>query len=301
MLTLTQAYTRTQDITGVGQDATSLINFKMDINQGLRLFKNAARRYWTRVEKTTDIVQSQQSYTLPEDCVRITQVKATYGGFQYPLEEISSEHRWNQLNVIPSVTTGTPQFYFVRGRNEVLLWPVPSMNVTAGLDVSYEPRMADMSVDDITTATTGATVTVGQGTTTVTASSPIFSQSLVGTYFTVTDGTDGLWYKIAGFSSTTVVTLENYYQGVSGSGRSFLVGSVPDIPEDYHMALVYYACYNFYLKRKDVNIANNYWAMFEEHLKEFKMTYSSKSTGVVTNSAGGTPFNIWTLPPTNMS
>jgi len=297
MLSFTQAYTRTADITGVGVDAVSLVNFKQDINQGLRLFKNAARRYWTRADKTTDIIQGQQSYTLPEDCVRITQVKANYGGYSYPLEEISSEHRWNQLNVIPSVTTGTPQYYFVRGRNEILLWPVPSLTITAGLDVSYEPRLIDMSIDDITTGT----MTVANGSTTITASGTPFGQNLIGAYFTVTDGTDGLWYKVAGFTSTSILTLENYYQGVSGAGRSYLVGDVADIPEDYHMALVYYACYNFYLKRKDIDVANSYMSMFNQLLKQYEQVYSNKSTGVVSNSGGGSAFNVWTLPPNAMS
>jgi hypothetical protein len=88
MLTFTNAISRTTSITGVGTDTNSINEFKADLNQGLRIFKNSARRYWSRVDKSTNLVASQQYYTLPEDCVRITQVKIVSNGFVYPLEEI---------------------------------------------------------------------------------------------------------------------------------------------------------------------------------------------------------------------
>lgn len=295
MMTFTQLTARAQDIVGT-TDATVTTYLKQDINQGLRLLKNSVRRYYTRVEKTADLVASQQYYTLPEDCVRITEVKVT-NGMVYPLVQVSSEFRWNQLNVVPTVTINIPNFYFVRGRNELGIWPTPSATITSGLTVSYEARVPDMSMTDLTVGT----LTVTNGSTTITHSGTSFSQQMIGAYVTVNDDTDGLWYRVAGFTSTSVLTLENYYQGIGGAGRTFLLGVTPDIPEDYHLALVYFAAYNFFLRRKDMFMANMYQGLFNDLREQYKQAYSSKTTGVVSTQVPSDRFNIFQIPPQNIS
>jgi hypothetical protein len=294
MLTFTQATARVLSIVGTS-DTDTTTNAKQDINQGLRLFKNAARRYWTRQEKTASLVASQQYYQLPSDVVRVTQVKVVSNGFTYGLEEVSSEKMWNDLNVIPAVTVNVPTYYFVRGYNEIGLWPVPSTAVASGLVVSYEPRLADMTIDDVT-----GTATVSNGSVSVTDSATGFNQSMIGRWFQVTDGTDGNWYKVGGFTSTSVLTLENFYQGLSGSGRNYLIGQVPDIPEDYHLGLVYFAAYNFFLKRKDNNSSTMYFQMFDDLLKRYRNTYGDKTTGLVQNNLNSRRYNIFTQPPNNL-
>lgn len=294
MITFTQLYTRSMDIIGVNASTSTqdLTNVKQDINHALRLFKNAARRYWTRKEVTTNLVAGQQYYTFPEDMVRITEVKANTGGYNWPLVTVDSEALWNRFNVIPSNTVIVPQFYFVRGRNEIGLYPIPSVNQTAGLIVSYEPRMVDMSLDDTTTTT----VTVSNGSTSVTSPSAPFSPNMAGMYFSVNDGTDGNWYPIIAATSTTL-TLENYYQGQSESGATCIIGLVPDIPEEYHLGLVYYAAYQFYLKRNEMQNATLYKGLFEDLLMQFKETYAAKTTGVVQKPLTDNIFNIFWLPP----
>lgn len=294
MLTFTQACTRAADIVGIsttqaGQDVT---NIKFDINQALRLFKNNSRRYWTRKEVTTDLVAGQQYYTFPEDMVRVTQVKANTGGYNWPLVQVDSEALWNRFNVIPSNTVIVPQFFFVRGRNEIGLYPIPSVNQTAGLIVSYEPRMVDMSVDDTTTTT----VTVTNGSQSVTTPSTNFNTNMAGMYFSVTDGSDGNWYPITAATSTTL-TLENYYQGPSENTAPCIIGLVPDIPEEYHLGLVYYAAYQFYLKRNEDQNATLYKGLYEDLMQKFIEAYAAKTTGVVQKPLTDNIFNIFWLPP----
>lgn len=294
MLTFTQLYTRAMDIIGVSTTTSTqdLTNAKQDINHALRLFKNNARRYWTRKEVSTNLVAGQQYYTFPEDMVRITEVKANTGGYNWPLVQVDSEALWNRFNVIPSNTVIVPQFFFIRGRNEIGLYPTPSVNQTAGLIVSYEPRMIDMSLDDTTTTT----VTVTNGSNAVTSPSTSFSTNMAGMYFSVNDGTDGNWYPITAATSTTL-TLENYYQGISESGATCIIGLVPDIPEEYHLGLVYYAAYQFYLKRNEMQNATLYKGLFEDLLMQFKETYAAKTTGVVQKPLTDNIFNIFWLPP----
>lgn len=294
MLTFTQLTNRASDIVGTS-DTTTVTNIKQDLNQGLRLFKNAARRYWTRQEKTTNLVSSQQYYQLPSDVVRVTEVKVVANGLVFPLEEVSSEYQWNQLNIIPAVTINVPTYYFVRGYNEIGLWPTPSFNQTSGLTVSFEPRLTDMSIEDVT-----GTATVTVNSVTVTDSATSFTQSMIGRYLQVTDGTDGNWYKIGSYTSTSVIGLENYYQGITGS-RPYLIGQSPDIPEDYHLGLVYFAAYNFFLKRKDNNTATMYLNMFNDLLTQYRAAYSSKSTGVVQNQMNRMKYSIFSVPPNMMT
>lgn len=298
MLTFTQLYTRAADIVGVKTSVNSqaLTNIKQDVNQGLRLFKNASRRYWTRKEVTTNLVSGQQYYTFPEDMVRITEVKVTVGGFVRPVDLIDSEKIWNRLNIIPAMTVAVPTLAFVRGRNELGLYPVPSDNSTNGLIVSYEPRLRDMSLDDTT-----PTINTTLGSATVTAGSSVFTANMVGMYLSVTDGSDGNWYPISGYTSPTQITLENVYQGPSKTNVASIIGSVPDIPEDYHLGLVYYAAYNYYLKRKDAATAAGYKSLFDDLLAQYKRVYAAKTTGLVQDDLIPYNYNLFGLPPVNVT
>jgi len=86
---------------GVALSSTTSVSFlKQDVNQAVRLFKNAARRYWTRQEKVTNMVANQQYYQMPADFVRVTEVRVNSNGLNFPTILINSEHLWNKLNII---------------------------------------------------------------------------------------------------------------------------------------------------------------------------------------------------------
>lgn len=292
MFTFTQLKNRAIDITGVQTTSTTdVTNIVQDLNQGLRLFKNAARRYWTRKEVSANLVSNQQYYTFPEDMVRITEVRVNSNGLNFPVLQVDSEAMFNRINIIPAMTINLPMYYFIRGRNEIGLWPIPSQNVTAGLVVSYEARLPDMSLDD-----TVVTVGVTNGSTTVTSSSA-FLPTMVGMSFSVTDGSDGNWYPITTYNNASSLTLENYYQGITSPSATAIIGSVPDLPEDYHLGLVYFAAYNFFLKRKDNATATMYKALFEDLLTQYKEVYAAKTTGQVQQSIEDYRYSIFTLPP----
>lgn len=307
MITWTNLYQRASDMTGISLTANlqDVTNIQMDINQGLKLFKNASRRYWTRAEKSAGLVANQQYYLLPADLVRITEVKVISNGLTFPLTQIDSEAIWNKQNIIPSMTINLPLYYFIKGNGEIGLWPVPSQTTANALVVSYEPRLQDMSVDDVTSAINSSgntvTATVLAGSTTVTFSASIISANMVGRWFTVNDGTDGNWYQIGIFDSSASFELVGDYQGISGSSHTFVIGQAPDIPEDYHLGLVYYATYQYYLKRSDNESAMLYKSLFEDLLNQYKEVYAAKSTGQVQNDMGNIGYNILTIPPTNLS
>lgn len=302
MLTFQNLYERAMDMTGVQtSDSVDIPIFKQDVNQGLRLFKNAARRYWTRLEKSTDVVANQQYYQLPPDCVRVTAVRVLSSGLNYPVQQIDSEELWNAYNIIPATTINLPQFYFIRGNNEIGLYPIPSTSYTNGLNVSYEPRIADMQYNDVTNVTSGATATIANGTTTVTFSGNIVTPNMVGRWVQFTDGSDGGWYKITVYNSTSSFEINNNYAGVSGAAKTFTIGECPDIPEDYQLGLAYYAAYNFYLKRKDSATATLYKGLFEDLLQQYKDNYAAKTTGQVQKAMPDGPISLFWFPPTGLT
>lgn len=297
MITYTSLYKRAADDCGVNTSLNSqaLTNIKQDINQGLRNFKNASRRYWTRKEVVTNLIQGQMYYTFPADMVRITTVRATTGALTIPVTLVDSEELWNRLTLIPTMTVGIPTSGFVRGRNELGLYPVPSVTTTNGLIVSYEARLTDMSLDD--TALTNVSVT--KGSTNVTGTG--FNANMVGQWFSVTDGSDGNWYQIVGYTSSTQITIENVYLGPTSTTASATVGQAPDIPEDYHLALVYFACFNYFLKRKDKDTASVYKSLYQDLLNQYKSVYSAKTTGLTQENLEPYMYNLFNLPPMNVS
>lgn len=303
MLTWTQAYLRAANMTGIStSNTTDLAYIQQDINQALRLFKNAARRYWTRQEKVTNMVAGQQYYQMPADFVRVTEVRVNSNGLNFPVVLVQSEHLWNKLNIIPAMTINLPTYAFVRGNNEIGLWPTPSSTTSNGLIVSYEPRLIDMAVDDVTGITSEFTANVTNGSQSVSFSGSLVTPSMVGRYFSVQDGTDGNWYQISAYGSATSFTLANDYQGLTNTtAATFTIGLAPDIPEDYHMALPYYAAFNFYLKRKDTATAENYKTEFYNLLEEYKKTYSGKQTGLVQNAIQDYRYSLFSIPPNPIS
>jgi hypothetical protein len=296
MKTFNQLAARAFDIVGSPNDSITQTNIRQDIIQGLSLFKNAARRYWTRKQIQANLVVSQQDYQLPADFVRTTQVTITSNGIVYPLVEVPSEHIWNELNVIPAVTIYIPTKYFVKGYNVISVWPAPSTTDIGTLNVSYEPRTPDYSLADVT-----GTAIVSNGSITVTDNATSFTPSMTNMWFTVTDGTGGNWYQISDAPTNNTLDLANYYQDQTNLTATYLIGACPDIPEDYQMGLVYYAAYNFFLKRKDTNQATSYLGMFQDLLDRYTETYASKTTGIVFTKQSAEVYSVFGIPPFNLS
>lgn len=293
MLTFQDQYTLWQQITGDISTA-GLVMAKRDINEGGAVFLNKLGRKFNHEYKTASLVADRQYYQFSADILRITEVRCLNGTNYYTPNLISSEREWNELNVI--ATSGNyPMYYFIRGFNEVGFYPIPSTTVAAGLIVSYEPQQGLLTQDDYATGT----ITVSNGSVTVTHSATGFTPQMVGRWLQVTDGTDGRWYKIASYSSTSAVSLENFYEGISGSGRTFRIGEVMKIPQGYQDAPVYYAVDRFYLTQNDHNTAGAFTQRFDLKVKSAKETYgrSTSHMGVKTQGVTRSPRWIDLTPP----
>ena len=294
--TFTQIISEVQSGTQ-NNSAAETILFKRDANVATQRFKSVMTRAWSRIAKKANIVADQQDYQLPRSVLRPTGVDYLYGDAYVPLIEIGSEQTWNQLNAVPSVGIGTPRFFFPKGKDVISIYPIPSTAVTEGLRVYYEPKQPRMIADDLTTGT----VTVTQGSTTITHSAAGFTEAMVGRFFYTTDGTDGNDYQVVGYVDTSTLTLENFYEGTSGAGKSFVLGVVPDIPDEYHPAVTDYCFARFYLRRGDRRAAQDMMALFLSSLDECKEAYASPTSMPNIQSPYDMMFNLLDNPPGTLS
>lgn len=291
MLTFTQMKQQAADNTGLYTDSPEMGKVVRDISTGVKRFQNAARRYWTQREKKTNLIKDQMYYQFSSDMLRVSNVSAIYGGRYTPITLVRSEQEWNRLNSAPGFGSNTPSHYFIKGANEIGIYPVPSGNVTDGLLVSFEPRMVDMAIDDICI---GAVVESGSSTVQLEWGDEIEKNISNNCYLTVGEGLDGYWYKIIGIEGD-LISLDNVYQGQSSEEAKVTIGQCPPFPEEYHDAPVYYACHQFFLLRKDLESASMYKQLFDAAFAEYKQVYGNKSTGGLINPSSGSaalPSNI---------
>lgn len=293
MLTFADQYGLAQEMTG-DNDATRLVMFKRDINEGGAVFLNRLGRKFNKRYKTASLTANRQYYQFSMDVLRISKVRVLHGTIWYTPELITSEAEWDEKNAFV-VSGNYPTHYYIRGFNEVGLWPIPSATLASALEISYEPQHVMLTQADYTTGT----LTVSNGAIAITHSATGFTPQMVGRWMQVTDGTDGNWYRIASYTSTSQLNLENYYQGISGAGRTFHIGEVMQIPQGYHDAPVYYAVERFYMTQNDQRTAPVFHARFEDKLKSAKETYgrSTSQRGVRSRGTRRRPSWIDLTPP----
>lgn len=200
-----------------------------------------------------------------------------------PLTEVQSEYEWNKLNAYP-FKASYPTHYFIRGNDEIGIYPCPSESVEDGLIVSYEPRIRDMGIDDFTftadVVQNGVNITNPDNEGLPGGFKPYMTENF---WIKSNDAEDGNWYKVQKVIDTTHMQIDNNYLGPTGTGVSFTMGQVPPYPEEYHEAAIYYAAFKFFAMRKDTDSSAMYRTLFEDALDQYRETYGSKTTGGVIN------------------
>lgn len=273
--------------------ASEIALIRRSTNTAVQRFKSSMSRPWSRVSKKTDIVSEQQDYQLPRSVLRPSGVEYKYGDNYFPLQEVGGEDVWGRMNAAPSVTIGIPRFYFPKGKNVISLYPIPGDDLTEGLRVYYEPKQSRMVASDFSTGL----VTVTNGVATIQHSAAGFTEDMIGRTFFIDDESDGNSYLIVDFNNTSELVLENYYEGISGAGRPFIIGAVPDIPEEYHDAVIDYSIARVYMRRRDTKAAGDFLGNFNTALEECKELYASPTSNMVIPNYGDMAFDLFSAPP----
>jgi hypothetical protein len=139
--------------------------------------------------------------------------------------------------------------------------------------LKYEAGGKDLIAEDYTT---GTITTLANGSTALTASGTTFTSAMAGRYIYLPDGN---WYKIAAFLTTTTLTLDKAYEGISiaAGTDSFIVGQIPRVPNDTQTIPVNYAVWQYYKGfKQNTNFADDYKKMFDEELAVAKETYGRR-------------------------
>lgn len=178
--------------------------------------------------QTASTVADQQYYHNPPGVSNVEAVTVTVGSLVIPLTVVNSQVEWDRLNEV-SISGAYPQHYFPR-RDDFGIWPIPGGVYT--LTVNYHLRDRSLTTADYTTGTCSVT----NNSQTVTGSGTTWTSAMVGRWFKF--NTNGYWYRVSAFTSTTEITLESVYEGPTAAGGTYLIGESPEIPEEGHICLV---------------------------------------------------------------
>lgn len=305
MLTFTQMYDEVYRGCGLpmsGNTYTDSINLafiKRHINNGLKLFKSGTSEAYTRLEVSANLVAGQQFYTFQPDMVRVRNIRVNNGSLIFPIRGIESENQWNALNIIPSFAVFYPQRYFIRGNNEIGVWPTPAVDISNALLIAYDSRFKDMYLDD----TTGLSITVTNGSATISCGTTGFTANMVGMYLTFTDGSDGQWYRIVGYTDSQHMTLENLYPGTTQTSSATLIGACPDIPEEFHMNIQDYAFFRYFKTQRGAGVkAGEFYNDFLMGQENYMGAFGDKEASqILLPNNNALLYNPLMVPPINMN
>lgn len=296
-MTFTMLYKEAGAAMGLNASDPYLAIVKRNLNTANKLLKSAAQQYYTRRDVTFDLKANTQFYTMYPDFIRPRNIRINNGSLVFPIATVESENEWNALNIIPQFAVFYPQRWFLKGPNQLGVWPIPSTDLTAALLVAYDGRLEDMYLDDIV----GVSVTVTKGSATITSAAG-FLRTMVGMKLAFTDGSDGNWYTITGFTNTSTMIIQAPYQNATQTSAATIIGSTSDIPEEYHPGLVDYALYRYYkLKRINAALANDFKQDFLMAQEGYLGTFADKESSQIINPRSNSlPYNPLLVPPTNM-
>lgn len=240
MLTWTDSEAKLQRLSGTS-DSYILAQLKQDYQTGYHLFNAKLARYYSRKQQFADIVAGQSIYQVPLDSVRVLVMTAyVTSTLEVPLKRVDDEEKWRQITSVRTVSSNFISHYFPLGNDQVMVWPIPTGNVTKGFRFVYQPQDHDLTIEDITSTSSGATVSVSNTGVTVTATSSVFSADLASLMFQRTGVADNSFYEIVSATATTL-TLKTPYVATTATGCNFRIGQVPIIPQEYQDAPIHYA------------------------------------------------------------
>jgi hypothetical protein len=98
---------------------------------------------------TTNLVASQQEYTVPTDLIKLKRVEVSYDGSNwYPCSPMDLNQRSgasDSTTINSDFSTSSPAFDLMD--NSLFLYPIPTANSTGGLKMWYEKEADELSGD----------------------------------------------------------------------------------------------------------------------------------------------------------
>ena len=267
---------------GSDSTSTSLTFFKLMMNVGYKQILADLGKPIIEKTQTSTLVANQQNYQFPPDYLFLKSVTVTQSSIAYPIQEEESQEIWDLLNAKSTQTAAVPELYFLRpsfgvSGGEILFSPTPSTANT--YTIIYEATDKDLGTDKYTTGS----IAVTNGSATVTGTSTTFTAAMVGRYLKLDSG-DGLWYKVSSYTSATVITLENVYEGATATGAAYQIAEIFSLPEEMQILPCYFSLWHYFAIKKDVTQETKYMALFTNGLEQGKKRHSTKSRSAIVRS-----------------
>jgi hypothetical protein len=151
--------------------------------------------------------------------------------------------------------TAIPQFYFPR-KDDFGIWPVP----TSAYSINYNTfdRDRNLSVADYAVGTALCT----NSSTSVVGTSTTWTAGMVGRWFTITDTTvpgQGYWYRVAGFTDATHITLDRPWNAATIATSTYRIGESPELPEEAHILLADGTASDYYAGLRNDSAKATWW------------------------------------------
>lgn len=249
------------------------------INEGLTLFRNKLKRYWGLTTRKFSLVQNAGIYQAPEDLIRGDAIYIKINNERIPLTEIKNVDEWDAMVVTP--TTGYPQAFRWISNDLFEIYPAPDANYSNAGYIRYLSRAKPLSQADYT----AGTVAVTHGQAAVVGTGTSWSTAMIGRVLRLADGADDVnYYRIADVTDATHLTLENAFDGATQSGKNYLIGEQPNIPSEYHFALISKGLHRYFRARRDRNLASEYLADFMAVQNQAEGEYSGSDVSTVIES-----------------
>lgn len=237
-----------QNIGKVGSIDPTILNFFNTHLQTRYQEALAAFSSWkNQIAQQTTTIIGQQYYSYPPGAITVEAATINQGTIVYPIRVINSQEEWNYINQYPNTNTIIPQFIFPRAY-DFGVFPIPQAENT--LTLTYIFTTPPLNQPDYVAGTTSVT----NGSQTITSSGATFTPSMVNRYYTLVDSTGfpvDFWYRITG-TTTSTLTLQTFYEGLSQSAQPYIVGQVPALPDEAHILLSWGVTADWFAQRGDV-------------------------------------------------
>lgn len=264
-----------------------------ELNQSLRYL--TTRYYFNERSYTTSTIGGTQFYNLPPQVKKLINLTVFIGGTLWQPKECPSREYWDYLNTQP-FNQDYPSFFFVYN-GQVGLWPKPASSGNV-ITMNYKIRTIDLSMPDVTSVTSGNTVSVTTNTATVTASATTFRDWMAGQWIKIPHSStnaqngDNQWYQIDSITSPTVLVLKNPYTGSTVTGAAFTIGEAPLLPEDYQDLPLYRMAYLYYTTRfPDSTRAELYKDLYDTGFAALDDEFGSKTTNIILTDTNAPIYN----------
>lgn len=134
------------------------------VNDSLRYL--TTRYFWNEESVSLQTQENVQFYPLPAQLEKLINVTVLIGNVLWQPNECSSRQYWDALNVI-QFYQDYPYYFFIYG-GQIGLWPTPT---TTGdiITINYKSRIVDLTMPDVTDTTSGYTLSLVNGSTTLLA------------------------------------------------------------------------------------------------------------------------------------